>query len=281
MAFSLFACSSQEEPGDDVMVFSGTPTPGTMGNNNTDTNVGAVQPDANLGDAAISASPDPQDVDDTAMPGDIDPEATPTPTTSDAPKGPKNLSEAKKINADAIGWIKVPNTNINYPIMYDKSGKLKYHDRDLQGNKSNEGSIYSYYGDLTRNVIVTGHNMRVAKSMLHDLHTLQNNKSDLKTKSNRTFKIDLFNYSKWEVFALYETPDNEPTSTLKNNILILSDKDDAFIEKWIKGQKERSEVSLDVKVSPDDIIMTLITCGDNYDRATAQSRLYFFLKAVE
>jgi hypothetical protein len=26
--------------------------------------------------------------------------------------------------------------------------------------------------------------------------------------------------------------------------------------------------------------MTLYTCGDNYDYSTAQSRLYFFLKAI-
>jgi hypothetical protein len=35
-----------------------------------------------------------------------------------------------------------------------------------------------------------------------------------------------------------------------------------------------------VSVSPDDVIMTLYTCGDNYDNSTAQSRLYFFLKAI-
>ncbi len=68
---------------------------------------------------------------------------------------------------------------------------------------------------------------------------------------------------------------------MKYNIKHLSDASPSDIEKWISTQKERSEVKLDVSVSADDIFMTLVTCGDNYDYSDAQSRLYVFLKCVK
>ena len=37
---------------------------------------------------------------------------------------------------------------------------------------------------------------------------------------------------------------------------------------------------VDVRVDIHDQFVTLVTCGDNYDSADAQSRLYIFLKRV-
>ncbi len=253
---------------------------------------GTVVPDATL---APGVTPDPSA---TLAPGQtpgasVSPGASASPAPSSGP-APKSYSEAKKINSDVVGWIKVPGTNIDYPILYDKSGKFFYNNHDIYKNSTGNpgaGTIYSYYGDVTRNITITGHNMRQAGNMFHELHKLQDNKSSLTTKSNRTFTITLPGYkawnegaqSKWEVFALYETKDSEPSSTVKYNTKHLSSKDGSNrqeIEEWIAKQKSRSEVKLDVSVSADDILMTLVTCGDNYDYSEAQSRLYFFLKAV-
>jgi hypothetical protein len=52
------------------------------------------------------------------------------------------------------------------------------------------------------------------------------------------------------------------------------------VEEWIKIQTTRSEKKLDVAVTPEDTFLTILTCGDEHDSATAQSRLYIFLKAV-
>ncbi len=290
MVLSLYACGGTPEEENSTMTIGGTSTPGMDITNVTPTTPGSTlstSPDlsATTPGADTTATPDPNatatPTAPSGTPGDIDPKATPTAKPTDGGKTPpKNLSEAKKINRDAIGWIDIPNTNIDYPIMYDKD--LKYHDRNIFGEKVNEGSIYSYYETLTRNNVVTGHNMRVAGTMMNGLHKLQDNKSNLSSRSNRIFEIDLYGHTKWEVFALYETKDNEPESTLKNNYYHYAKAEDKTkLESWIKSTKERSEVSLDVSVNADDVLLTLITCGDNYDRATAQSRLYFFLKAVE
>lgn len=254
---------------------------------------GTVVPDTTL---APGVTPDPNATlapGASATPGASGtpgPSGSPGASASPTPSGvmPKSYSEAKKLNSDVVGWIKVPGTNIDYPILYDKSGKWFYNTHDIFKNSTNAGSIYTYYGDVTRNVIVTGHNMRKSDSMFHGLHKVQDNKSSLTTKSNRTFTIKLPGFkawnegaqSKWEVFAIYETKDSEPSSTLKYNVHPLSNKSKAEVEEWINKQKSRSEVKLDVSTSADDIFMTLVTCGDNYDYSDAQSRLYIFLKAV-
>ena len=50
--------------------------------------------------------------------------------------------------------------------------------------------------------------------------------------------------------------------------------------KAIQHQLSRSQVNFGTKVSADDVFLTIYTCGTNYDSSTAQSRLYYFLKAV-
>lgn len=244
--------------------------------------------------AAVGTEPEPTPAESEATPkaektpkGPEAADTTPPPADKTSGPQPKNYSEAVKINSDCIGWIKVPNTNIDYPIMYDPSGDWFYNNHDIYKNSTGNpgaGSIYTYYNVLTRNVIISGHNMRKAGSMFHELHKIQDKKNSLTTKANRTFSVQIFGKTTWEVFALYETKDDEPESTLKYNIQHLSAKDDsnkAAIEEWIAKQKKRSEVDLDVSVKADDILMTLITCGDNYDYSDAQSRLYVFLKCVK
>ena len=209
-----------------------------------------------------------------------EPMPTPEPTPEPDPNAEK-LAEAQKINDDVIGWVSIPNTNIDYPILYAFDKKWYYNDHDINKKKSNEGTIYTYYSQLLKNNPVTGHNMRVAGTMFHELHKLQDEADSLKTYENRIFRISLFGYTKWEVFALYEVKKDEPTKTILYNTKQLQDVDEDEIQEWITKQKKRSEVDLDVEVSTEDVFMTLVTCGDNYDSATAQSRLYYFLKAVE
>lgn len=271
----MIACNTAEPSGGDTLTISddATPTPTVSG----DSGENALPGDIEL------------DLEGTGE-NTTDPNATPTPTptpeaginpesTAQPSKMPKNMQEAAKINEDVYGWIKVPNTNINYPLMYDKD--FYYNTHDIYKKKVDTGSIYLYYKIPTRNIIIAGHNMRVSGTMFHELHVLQDNKDKLKTRDNRIFEIEVFGRKKWEVFAVYETKDNEPEQTQTNNIKHLSEASESEVQTWINTQKSRSEIDLGVSVSPTDNLMTLITCGDNYDYMTAQSRLYFFLKCID
>jgi hypothetical protein len=154
---------------------------------------------------------------------------------------PKTLADAKKVNSDVVGWIKVPNTNIDYPILYDKSGKFYYLDHDIFKKSSTAGSICSFYGSPTNNTIITGHNSRQSGTMLHELHKVQENKSSLTTKANRTFSITFGKYTKWRC-GRFTNKGQRTREHLKNNTHPFRTSGGSWTEKeisdWIANPEE-------------------------------------------
>jgi len=66
-------------------------------------------------------------------------------------------------NPDVVGWIHVPDTVINYPIVYGHRGDNYYLDRDINGKSSKAGSIYlddSSGGEFGELNLIHGHSMR-------------------------------------------------------------------------------------------------------------------------
>lgn len=72
-----------------------------------------------------------------------------------------DIKGLQKENPDIKGYLKIPQTEIAYPVMRSKEPDW-YIDRDFYGNKSVCGSIYmhnaSYKGGT--NLVLYGHNMR-------------------------------------------------------------------------------------------------------------------------
>lgn len=208
------------------------------------------------------------------------------------------LNAARAANSETIGYIYIPGI-VSQPIMFHKASVHYYATHSTTKKSSSSGAIYAFYGDMVRNNTVTGHNMRQSGTMFTPLHYLQE-KAEGYAKSQSTDKgakivdlagypsittsnvweVNLFGYTKWQVFAMYETTAKEPTSTLKYNINPLSSYSPTQIRDWVAYQKSRSEIKFNVPVNTDDIFLTVYTCGNNYDNASAQSRLYFFLKAI-
>lgn len=70
-----------------------------------------------------------------------------------------NLENISKINLDVIGWIKVENSNINYPVM--QNGDYYLH-RNIYKNYSSHGTPYlAEYCNVqySDNLIIYGHHM--------------------------------------------------------------------------------------------------------------------------
>ncbi|MDD3401094.1 MAG: dockerin type I domain-containing protein [Eubacteriales bacterium] len=187
---------------------------------------------------------------------------------------------------DIIGWIYMSFSGlrndgttkqvaINYPIMY--AADLFYTTHNEDGDYIASGSISSLTNSLQVNNVISGHNSRPNKWRFYDLHTLQNKiKSEAfngKSYQNYDFKISLYGYYDWRVWAMYETPADEPDSTQLKN---LSYNCQNNVSQWIEYQLSRSEVDFQVSVSNTDKFITLETCGDIYD-SDVQSRLYIFL----
>lgn len=72
-----------------------------------------------------------------------------------------NWDKLYEINKDIIGWIKIENTNINYPILKDDEN-LKYLKHSYNEKYNNNGSIFTLNVDPfnDENTVIYGHNMK-------------------------------------------------------------------------------------------------------------------------
>ena len=193
-------------------------------------------------------------------------------------------ADAKRKNEDTRGYIKIKDTNISYPIMYDFD--WYYNDHDIDGNSTVRGSIYFYWAENNRNIVITGHNSRTSGTMFHQLHKVQDNKSKLTNFKNRIWQINTYGETGyWEVWALYEEPAFKDASqssqyyntNFPNTFNSLTEQERRA---WIDYQLRKSELGYSVGVTTEDRFMTLLTCGDSHQDSAKGARLYIFLRWV-
>lgn len=74
----------------------------------------------------------------------------------------RDLSELFTQNGDCIGWLCIPDTAINYPVMHTPENPQKYLRRNFYGEYSQSGVPFlDYRCDLqSDHLIVYGHNMK-------------------------------------------------------------------------------------------------------------------------
>ncbi len=106
-----------------------------------------------------SPSPVPATPEPTVAPT---PTAEPTPTPIPAVENP--YKESYLANSDMAGWLQIPGTNVDYPVMWTPEDENYYLYRDFDGSENKNGSLIldtdSALDPLTTNLIIHGHNMR-------------------------------------------------------------------------------------------------------------------------
>ena len=159
----------------------------------------------------------------------------------------------KSINSDCIGWIYIPNTNINYPIIQSKNNSYCL-SHNFDGNENFNGCIFVSEvnnGFEDKNTIIYGHNMQNG-TMFADI---KNFKSQDYLNTHPYIYIAKENGSteKYKIFAAYTTED---CSDAYNTIFSNED----FINE-INKMIQNSEVKIDkFSISDNDKIITLSTC---------------------
>jgi len=159
------------------------------------------------------------------------------------------------LNDDTIGWLKVNNTKINYPVVQasDNDYYLK-HAFDKTKNKA--GWLFADYrnnfNDLSDNTIIYGHTMKSG----HIFGTLQNvlNPDWYSNEQNLeiTFNVKDNSY-KWQIFSVYII-DNT------NDYLVSDFTTKESFMNYIEMFKSRSIKDFGVTVDGNDNILTLSTC---------------------
>jgi len=86
------------------------------------------------------------------------------PETGDVTVMLPEFKDLYEINPDLVGWISIPNTNVNYPVVQRKDKQDYYLYRDFYGNQVARGCIYvREQCDVfspSDNVVIYGHRMK-------------------------------------------------------------------------------------------------------------------------
>lgn len=160
-----------------------------------------------------------------------------------------NFSDLIKKNNDTVGWLKIPNTNIDYPVVKSLDNSF-YLDHDFYSNKNVYGWIFADFKNgfpiLSWNTILYGHNTSVG-IMFGDLINFLD-EDWYKNEENKYiyFSTTEMNY-KFEIFSVYKINNT--------NDYLSVDYKDGFIDMI----RNRSFIDFNTDVN-DEKIITLSTC---------------------
>ena len=203
------------------------------------------------------SEPEPPEEDTEAEEPEPKPEPEPEPYTS-----PVDFASLWEINPDVIGWITVPGTDIDHPILRSESDNGYYLTHDIYGDEIISASIYienynrADFSDF--NTVVYGHNMNDG-SMFGQLHRFED--SDF-FDENKTVLIYLPDKKlTYRIFAARYIGDEHILTVCRN-----ADPEscDAYIAGIFADRSGGSNVDRSGLVTTDDRIITLSTC-DRYN----------------
>lgn len=170
------------------------------------------------------------------------------------------LMNLKERYPDLYGWITVPGTVINYPIMQTDNNDY-YLDHSYSGTSLAAGSIFADYRCQekamdNKNLVIYGHHM-TSNSMFHPLDEYLKASFFESTNIIKIYTLDgMYTY---QVFSVYETTMYDPYITTYFY-------DDAQYNDFVMGLKEKSIHNNDnFDLSNITNIVTLSTCNNRYE----------------
>lgn len=169
-----------------------------------------------------------------------------------------DFKKLKKINPDIIGWIKVNNTKINYPVVQseDNSYYLE-HSFDREYNAAG-WPFMDYRVNLDgkdKNMTIYGHN-RKDRSMFGSLEDILDSEW---YENEENLKIEYITEEGTEMYQVFSIYQIEKETYYTNNYFATNEEFNSFINEL----KNRSKVDFGVEVNCNDKILTLSTCADN------------------
>ena len=179
-----------------------------------------------------------------------------------------DFAKLKQKNSDAIAWIKVNGTNINYPF-------VKHTDNDYYLNKSfdksyNEaGWVFMDYrnnaSNFDKNTILYAHG-RLDGTMFSSLKNILKS-SWYDNKDNHIIRLSTETENTlWQVFSVYRIP------TTSDYIEVNFRSDTEYLN-LLNTLKERSNFAFGTTISEKDKILTLSTCYNDDDKVVMHAKL--------
>ncbi len=171
--------------------------------------------------------------------------------------------ELSTFNEDICGWLTIPNTNIDYPVVQssDESNSNYYLTHNLDGGEDKNGCLFADYrtqvGENPKNIVINGHNMKSTGLMFHDL----SNYNDLAFyEENPIFTFNTRSGdNQWKIFALIKTNNNKAHGIRFDYFQSDFASELEFLN-FVYQLELRSIYSYPVTVNENDQILILSTC---------------------
>lgn len=177
--------------------------------------------------------------------------------TNEEKKYKINFEELKQKNSDTVAWLKVENTNIEFPIVQANNNSYYLtHNFDKKYNVA--GWIFADYKNkldgTDRNIVVYGHNMR-DNSMFGSLKDVITEEWYNNEENKYITFVTENDYQTYQVFSVYQiqTEDYYIQTEFKSN----------EFQEFIDTITKRSKKDFGINVSKEDTILTLSTCSNN------------------
>lgn len=163
------------------------------------------------------------------------------------------LQSLQELNPDVIGWIEIPESNIDYPVMQGDNNQY-YMDHTFYGTESAAGSVFmetqnrSDFSDLV--TFVYGHRMRDG-SMFGNLKYYED--SEYWAEHPEIYISTYAEEITYEIFSVHRAAVGSDTYTL------FFEAGDTY-ERYLQSEKEKSWYDTGVEVDKNDRILVLVTC---------------------
>ena len=179
------------------------------------------------------------------------------------------ISSLFSINPEVVGWIKVNNTKVDYPVVQAPDNEF-YLKHNLYKENDNNGWIFMDYRNslynMDANTIIYGHNMYYSGIMFGTL-TKTIKKDWYSNPDNLVISFNtIYETMNYQIFSIYKTP------VTKDYLKTYFENDNEF-NNFVNIIKDRSVKDFGIEIKPGDKILTLSTCTGDNERLVVHAKL--------
>lgn len=187
------------------------------------------------------------------------------------------FSKLLEYNSDIKGWLNIPGTKIDYPVLQDYNGGDFYLNHDFEGTKDKNGSLYidgnCNVKSPSKNIVIHGHNMESTHMMFYELPKYK----DLNFyKEHPVITFDsIYKNSQWKIISYMRVSGTLSKNGGFNYRQSSFENDDEFLN-FIYQIEMRSLYKCPVDVNEKDRLIMLSTCSyevDNYRTVVVARRI--------
>lgn len=177
---------------------------------------------------------------------------------------PIDFAELRKMNPEIYAWIRIPGTEVDYPIVQRPEDDAYYLDHTIEGEAGLPGSIYTESlnkQDFTdKNTVIYGHNMKD--------NTMFGSLKDYKDSAYMDEHSEVYIYTPEHIFTykIFAAVTYDSRHIMVAFDFNQDEQYQAYLDSLSQVRNMASYINTDIPVTTVDRIITMSTCNGNNDQ---------------